>query len=151
MAELINVGAIAPDFEALDQNGKIIHLSDFRGRVVVLYFYPRDNTPGCTKEACGFRDLHRDYEDKNVVVLGVSVNSVDSHRKFAEKYGLNFTLISDSSKTIARAYGAMGASSAKRVTFIIGRDGKVLRVYPKVKASEHAEEVLQDLKNLSLI
>lgn len=150
MAELLKVGSSAPDFEALDQNGSTVKLSSFRGSPVVLYFYPRDNTPGCTAEACNFRDNNTEFEKKGVKVLGVSVDSVNSHKKFQDKFDLNFTLVSDSRKSISQNYGTFGGSSASRITYIIDRDGKIAFVYPRVSPKEHGREVLTKLQELNL-
>lgn len=150
MAELLKVGSTAPDFEAFDQNGSTVKLSSFRGSPVVLYFYPRDNTPGCTVEACNFRDNNTEFEKKGVKVLGVSVDSVNSHKKFQDKFDLNFTLVSDSGKSISQSYGTFGGSSASRITYIIDKDGKIAFVYPRVTPKEHGREVLAKLQELSL-
>lgn len=150
MPELLKVGASAPDFEASDQDGSQVKLSSFRGKPVVLYFYPRDDTPGCTAEACNFRDFNSDFESKGVKVLGVSVDSVNSHKKFHNKYDLNFTLVSDSSKKISQSYGTFGGSSASRITYIIDREGKIAYVYPKVTPREHGKEVMLKLQELKL-
>lgn len=151
MAELIEVGSDAPEFESLDQDGNSIKLSSFKGMPVVLYFYPRDDTPGCTTEACNFRDNFAEFEKHGVKVLGISVDSQNSHKKFEKKYGLNFTLVVDNSKQVSEKYGTLGDRSAKRVTYIIGPDGKIKYVYPKVTPKEHAIEVLSKLRDLNLI
>lgn len=151
MAELLNVGESAPDFASVDQDGNDVKLSDFRGKPVVLYFYPRDDTPGCTAEACNFRDNYEEYEKAGVKVLGVSVDTQKSHKKFVDKYGLNFTLVADNSKEIAQKYGVLGTNSAKRVTYLIDREGKIMHVYPKVSPKEHAVEVMGKLKELNAL
>lgn len=151
MAELLKVGDMAPDFESVDQDGKPIKLSQFRGKPVVVYFYPADDTPGCTTEACNFRDHMDHYEQAGVKVLGISVNTLKSHKKFAEKYNLNFPLVVDDSKEIARKYGVLGTRSASRVTYLVGPDGKIAHVYPKVTPKEHAVEVMQKLKELKFV
>lgn len=151
MVELLTVGEMAPDFDSVDQNGNSVKLSSFRGKPVVLYFYPRDDTPGCTAEACNFRDNYSEYEKKGIKVLGVSVDSQNSHKKFEQKYELNFTLVADKSKQIAEHYGTLSGNSAKRVTYLIGPDGRVAHVYPKVSPREHAVEVLAKLKELDVI
>ncbi|PWU18688.1 MAG: peroxiredoxin [Verrucomicrobia bacterium] len=141
-------GDPAPDFTALTNGGNKVSLSDYRGKHVVLYFYPRDNTPGCTKEACAFRDEFGAFEKKGAVVLGVSINSVKSHDKFVTKYNLPFTLLADEDKKIVQAYGVghwfMGA---RRVTFLIGPDGKIEKIWPSVKPVEHAKEVLEAISS----
>jgi peroxiredoxin Q/BCP len=149
--ELLKVGDTAPDFSSVDQNGKPVKLSDFKGKPVVVYFYPKDDTPGCTKEACNFRDNYKDYEKVGVKVLGISVDDPHSHKKFEEKYKLNFTLVADHEKKISENYGVLGDRSAKRVTYLIGKDGKVVHVYPKVSPDEHAVEVMKKLKELKMV
>lgn len=150
MVEPLAVGTKAPDFESVDQDGKRIKLSDFDGKIRVVYFYPRDNTPGCTTEACNFRDNFDSYEAKGIKVFGISVDSEKSHRNFADKYQLNFTLVVDNSKDISEKYGVLGPSSAKRVTYIIDREGNVAYVYPKVTPKEHATDVLKKIEELGL-
>jgi thioredoxin-dependent peroxiredoxin len=150
-------GDDAPAFSLPDGDGNTVTLSDFRGKRVVLYFYPRDNTPGCTKEACGFRDAHADYQSKDVVVLGVSTDDGKSHTKFAAKFELPFPLLSDADSQVATAYDSYGLKKfmgkeymgVSRKTFIIGPDGKIEKIYPKVKPENHAAEVLADLISLS--
>jgi peroxiredoxin Q/BCP len=146
-------GDTAPGFTASTSGGGKVSLSDFRGKHVILYFYPRDNTPGCTKEACAFRDEFGAFTRKGAVVLGVSTDSAGSHDKFAGKYRLPFTLVSDEDKKIAQAYGAWGEKTflgrkyqgMHRVTFLIGPDGKIKKIWPTVKPAEHAREVLAAL------
>lgn len=146
-------GDVAPDFTAPTNGGGTVSLKEFRGKNVVLYFYPKDNTPGCNKEACGFRDTFDAVKKKGAVVLGVSTDSVKSHDKFVEKFKLPFTLLSDEDKTIVKAYGVWGPKTfmgvkytgTSRVTFLIGPDGRIKKIWPKVKAAEHAGEVLQAL------
>ena len=135
------------------RGGGKVSLSDFRGRHVVLYFYPRDNTPGCTKEACAFRDHFAEFNDKGAVVLGVSTDPVKSHDKFAAKFKLPFTLLADEDKQIVQAYGVWGQKSfmgrkymgTHRITFLIGPDGRIKEIWPEVKPAEHAQEVLAAL------
>ena len=146
-------GEKAPDFTAPANGGGKVSLADFKGKNVVLYFYPKDDTPGCTKEACAFRDEFAAFKRKGAVVLGVSVDSAKSHDKFAKKFELPFTLVSDEDKKIVQAYGVWGKKSfmgrtylgTHRVTFLIGPDGRIKRIWPKVKPEEHAEEVLAAL------
>ncbi len=131
-------------------------MADYRGRWVVLYFYPKDDTPGCTKEACAFRDAHAELEALGAVVLGVSADDVQSHRRFAEKHGLNFPLLADPEKTVIRAYGAWGRKNlygrvyegVMRYTFLIDPEGRVARVWKKVKPEAHAREVAEALRAL---
>jgi peroxiredoxin Q/BCP len=146
----LKVGQPAPDFTATTNGGGRISLSDLKGRSVILYFYPRDDTPGCTKEACAFRDVFAEIKRKGAVVLGVSTDSPKSHDKFAEKFKLPFTLVADEDKKIVEAYGVWGEKSflgrkylgTHRVTFLIGPDGAIKRIWPQVKPAEHAQEVL---------
>jgi peroxiredoxin Q/BCP len=148
--ETLSIGDTAPDFETVDQDGNKVRLSDFKDGVVVLYFYPKDNTPGCTMEAKNFRDNIDMFKDKGIKVLGVSVDSSESHKKFQDKFNLNFTLLSDKPKDIVKKYGVMGLATAKRVTYII-KDGKIVYVYPKVSPKEHAKEVYDKIVELKLI
>lgn len=150
MAEL-KVGETAPDFSLLDEHGLPVSLKDYLGKkVVVLYFYPKDFTSGCTAEACSFRDNYKPYQDKGVVVIGVSLDSVESHLKFSEKYNLPFAILSDRNKEAAKAYGVLGVGGflTKRVTFIINKDGKITHIFPKVDVKHHSEEVLKALEEL---
>ncbi len=150
MTEL-KVGDTAPDFSLLDERGLPVSLKDYLGKkVVVLYFYPKDFTPGCTVEACSFRDDYKPIQDKGAVVIGVSLDSVESHLKFSEKYMLPFTILSDHKKEVAKAYGVLGVGGflAKRVTFIINKDGKITHVFTKVYVKQHSEEVLKALEEL---
>jgi len=147
---MLKIGDKAPDFTAEDQEGKTVRLGDFKGKKVVLYFYPKDSTPGCTTEACGFRDKHTTFKKKNTVVLGVSADSVASHKKFATAQELPFQLLSDPDRVLIKAYGAWGEKSLYgktyegilRSTVIIGENGKILALFPKVKPALHPEEVL---------
>ncbi|MDR4494070.1 MAG: thioredoxin-dependent thiol peroxidase [Nitrospirales bacterium] len=149
----LQIGAPAPDFSLADETGKLIHLSDFHGKQVVLYFYPKDDTPGCTKEACAFRDGIQEVRHKGAAVLGVSADSVESHRKFSDKFQLNFPLLSDETKTMLEAYGVWKEKSMygrkfmgiERTTVLIKEDGTVGRIWPKVKVDGHFLEVLKAL------
>ncbi|ASC73657.1 Rehydrin [Halomicronema hongdechloris C2206] len=153
----INVGDPAPNFSLPDAEGNTVSLSDLRGKRVVLYFYPRDNTPGCTKEACGFRDAYPDYQGQEVVVLGVSTDDAKSHGKFATKFNLPFPLLVDDGGQVASAYGSYGLKKfmgkeymgISRSTFIIGPDGRIEKIYRQVKPDTHASDVLADLASLS--
>lgn len=140
---LLREGDEAPDVGAPDQTGTMVRLRDLRGRPVVLFFYPADHTPGCTTEACGFRDDGPSLERAGAVVLGVSTQGVASHRAFAEKLGLGFPLLADADKAVCRAFGALNLLGyAKRVTFLIGRDGRIARVWPHVSPRGHSADVL---------
>jgi len=153
----LNEGDRAPAFTAFTSGGGNISLADFKGKNVILYFYPRDDTPGCTKEACAFRDHFADFKKKGAVVLGVSGDPVKSHDKFVKKFKLPFTLLADEDKKIVEAYGVWGQKSFMgrkymgiyRVTFLIGPDGKIKKIWPLVKPEEHAAEVLASLTDRS--
>jgi peroxiredoxin Q/BCP len=150
---MLQVGDKAPDFSGVDENGKKISLKDFKGSRVVLYFYPKDNTSGCTAEACDFRDSYTRLKKKGVVLLGVSPDTGKSHIKFKEKYDLPFPLIADTEKVISNAYGVWQEKSMYgrkymgivRSTFIIDENGKIIAVFPKVKVTGHVDEVLKAL------
>src|SRR6476469_2013239 len=149
----LQIGDLAPDFSLPDTQGNLVRLSDLKGRRVVLYFYPRDNTPGCTKEACGFRDAYSDYQAQNVVVLGISTDDAKSHAKFTTKYELPFPLLCDADAVVAQAYGSYGLKKfmgkefmgVYRHTFVIDPNGTIERIYRKVKPESHAIEILADL------
>ena len=146
----LEAGTAAPAFEAQDQHGATVKLADLQGKWVVLYFYPKDNTPGCTREACNFRDHHGALQAKGAIVLGVSGDTAASHAKFAEKYELPFQLLVDADRSIATAYGAWGTKKNDgreyegviRSTVLIDPQGKVAKVWPRVKPDSHGEEVL---------
>jgi thioredoxin-dependent peroxiredoxin len=148
---MLKEGTLAPDFTAKDENGETVRLRDLRGQKVVLYFYPKDDTPGCTKEACSFRDEFADFKKKKIKVLGVSLDSEASHKKFIAKYKLPFTLLVDKDHEIADRYGVYGEKKfmgrtymgVKRMTFLIDEKGKVKKVFEKVKPEDHAGEVLE--------
>jgi peroxiredoxin Q/BCP len=149
----LKVGQKAPDFTVLNDKGEKVTLSDFKGKKVVLYFYPKDDTPGCTKEACAFRDGISGLKARGATVLGVSVDSVESHRKFRDKFDLNFPLLADTDKKLVEAYGTWKEKSmygkkymgVERTTFIIDEQGKISHIFPKVKVDEHYGEVLAAL------
>jgi peroxiredoxin Q/BCP len=145
-------GDAAPAFRLQDQNGDWHSLSDYKGQWVALYFYPKDDTPGCTTEACAFRDDVFKFKKMGVAVVGVSVDSVDSHKAFAEKHKLPFTLLADPEKSVAKEYGVLttynGTELASRQTFLIDPDGNVAKHYDKVQADRHSPEVLADLEVL---
>ena len=146
-------GDVAPGFSAATNGGGRVSLADFKGKNVVLYFYPRDDTPGCTKEACAFRNHFAEFQKRGAVVLGVSTDPVKSHDKFVEKFKLPFPLLADEDKKIVEAYGVWGEKTFMwrkyvgtfRVTFLIGPDGRIRNIWPKVKPEEHAAEVLAAL------
>ena len=150
---MLQEGMQAPAFTLADKDGKMVSLSDFFGKKVVLYFYPKDNTPGCTRQACAFAAAYSEFEKKNAVVIGISKDSVSSHEKFAEKYNLPFILLSDSKLQSIQAYGVWqekklyGKTSmgVVRTTFIIDEQGKIMKVMPKVKPDTNAAEVLEIL------
>jgi thioredoxin-dependent peroxiredoxin len=142
----LTVGTIAPDFNTTDDAGNMVKLSDFKGKTVVLYFYPKDDTPGCTKEAQSFRDNIDTYQDKEMVVLGVSMDDQASHKAFKEKYGLPFQLLVDTDGTITNAYDVAGEYAgikiSQRVTYVIDGEGKISYVDTAVKTTTHAEDIL---------
>lgn len=150
---MLNVGEKAPYFELPNQDGEMVKLTDYSGKNLVLYFYPKDDTSGCTKEACSFRDELSIFEGVNAAVVGVSGDSVKSHRKFVDKYSLNFTLLSDESKTMLEAYGVWKEKSMygrkymgiERTTFVINPDGVIKQIFNKVKVDGHTEEVKKAL------
>ncbi|MBE6791182.1 MAG: thioredoxin-dependent thiol peroxidase [Clostridia bacterium] len=150
---MLNIGDKAPEFTLKDKNGTDVSLSDFLGSKVVLYFYPRDNTPGCTKQACAFAGLYEDFRKKNIQVIGISKDSVASHIKFAEKYNLPFILLSDPDREAIEAYGVWqekkmcGKTSmgVVRTTFIIDEKGNIEKIMPKVKPDTNAAEILSQL------
>jgi peroxiredoxin Q/BCP len=139
------VGTVAPNFTSMDDAGNPISLSDFKGKTVVLYFYPKDDTPGCTKEAQSFRDNYQEYQDKNMVVLGVSMDDQASHKMFKEKYGLPFQLVVDKDGAITQAYDVSGGGYSKRVTYIVDGEGKIAFVDDKVNTATHAQDILAKL------
>jgi thioredoxin-dependent peroxiredoxin len=153
---VLNVGIKAPSFKLKNQDGKIISIADLKGKPIVLYFYPKDDTPGCTKEACNFRDEFPKFGKMKAEIIGVSIDSVESHKKFAEKYKLPFNLLSDEKKEVVEKYGVWQEKSMYgkkymgivRTTFIIDTEGKINKIFPKVKVEEHNKEVMEALKEL---
>jgi peroxiredoxin Q/BCP len=139
------VGTDAPAFTTKDTNGNTVSLSDFKGKTVVLYFYPKDDTPGCTKQACSFRDTNEEYTSKDIVVLGVSADDEASHQAFTTKYNLNFPLLADTNHSLIEAYDVDGGGYAKRVTYVIDGDGKIAHVDASVNTSTHANDILAAL------
>jgi peroxiredoxin Q/BCP len=150
---MLNETDVAPEFTLEDQNGDSVSLSDFRGRKVVLYFYPKDDTPGCTTQACELRDSVETFDARDAVILGVSPDAVASHRQFADKYDLPFTLLADVDHAVAEAYGVWKEKSMygrkywgnERTTFLIDEQGRIAKVLPKVKPAEHVDQVLASL------
>ena len=136
------VGTDAPAFTVKDTNGETVSLSDFAGKTVVLYFYPKDDTPGCTKQACSFRDANVNYQGKDIVVLGVSADDQAAHQAFTQKYDLNFPLLADTEKALIKAYDVDGGGYAKRVTYVIDGNGTIIHVDASVNTSSHASDVL---------
>ena len=151
MEELLKVGSKIPEFETIDQKGNKVSSKSMLGKPAVIYFYPKDNTPGCTVEACEFRDNMDHFKSKKVNVFGVSVDDQHSHRKFEQKFNLNFSLLVDSDKKISGKFGVLGERSAKRVTFITDAEGKIVHVFPKVSPKGHTEEVMKKMAELKLI
>lgn len=150
---MLTIGTKAPDFTLQDKDGKNVSLSDFTGKKVVLYFYPKDNTPGCTRQACAFAGTYQDFKNKNVEVIGISKDSTASHQKFAEKYDLPFVLLSDPELKAIQAYGVWQekklygkvSMGVVRTTFIIGENGNIEKIMPKVKPDTNAAEILAEL------
>ena len=148
---MLKEGTTAPAFKTTDQNGESVSLKELRGRKVVLYFYPKDDTPGCTKEACSFRDAYSKFKKKDIAVLGVSPDKEAAHKKFVTKYQLPFTLLADTDHSIAEAYGVWGEKKfmgrtylgVHRTTFLIDEKGKIRKIFEKVKPEDHASEVLE--------
>lgn len=155
--EIFNIGDQAPDFTLPSTTDDKVSLSQFKGKYVVLYFYPKDNTPGCTNEACDFRDYHGEFENLDVVILGVSPDPLKSHEKFINKYDLPFLLLSDEEHDVSEKYGAWVLKKMygreymgiERSTFIIDKEGKIIKVYRKVRVKGHVEEALEFIKALS--
>ena len=152
---MLEIGTQAPEFTLPDQNGEAHSLADYRGQKVILYFYPKDNTAGCTKQACNFKALMPQFTEKGAVILGVSKDSVASHKRFEEKYGLPFTLLSDEEKTVIQAYDVWKekknygkvSMGVVRSTYVIGPDGRIEKVMPKVKPDTNAAEILEYLQS----
>ncbi len=148
---MVKVGDFAPDFEAKDNSGRSVRLSHFLGKNLVLYFYPKDNSAGCTTEACGFRDSYEEFRKKRTEVLGVSLDGVESHDGFAKKYGLPFRLLSDPDGSISRKYGVynekvfMGKKifGISRTTFLVDRDGRIKQVFKNIDVRDHSREILE--------
>lgn len=150
--EILQPQDLAPDYKLPDSEGKMHRLSDFRGKRIVLYFYPKDDTPGCTKEACSFRDDYKAYTDNDIVIIGISKDNAESHDKFIEKYNLPFLLLSDENKETMKAYGAWGEKNMYgkitigviRKTFLIDQDGKIIKIYGRVRVEGHSDAILKE-------
>lgn len=153
----LHPGAMAPEFSLLDQFNVNHRLSDYRGKWVVLYFYPKDMTPGCTTEACNFRDVHSSFKDVNAVIFGVSRDSIAQHLEFTDRYSLTFPLLSDVAGVVCTAYGVLTEKQMNgrtytvlnRMTYLINPEGEIAKIYPKVDVTEHAREVLEDIRHMS--
>ena len=150
---MLEIGTKAPDFTLPDQNGEMHSLSDYKGKKVVLYFYPKDNTPGCTKQACSFGELMPQFKEKGAVILGVSKDSVASHKKFQEKFGLPFTLLSDTERTVIEAYDVWKEKKnygkvtmgVVRTTYLIDEKGKIIKAFGNVKAADNPAQMLEEV------
>jgi peroxiredoxin Q/BCP len=139
----ITIGDKAPDFSLPDENGKMHTLSQYRGQKVVVYFYPKDDTPGCTKEACGIRDDYSSFEDSEIIVFGISYDNASSHRSFKKKFDIPFHLLTDKDKSVSKSYGADGLFFPSRKTYLIDDNGSLLKIYDKVNVLNHAEDILR--------
>ena len=152
---MLREGDAAPDFTSRDAHGNAVRLSDLRGQNVVLYFYPKDDTPGCTRQACSLRDSYSEFEERGIKVIGVSLDDRASHRKFADKYELPFTLLADTDHSVSEAYGVYGQKTwgdrtymgVDRKTFLIDKEGRIKKVFDKVNVEQHADEVLEAFRN----
>ena len=150
---MLEVGIKAPEFSLLNQDGKEVSLSDFKGKKVVLYFYPKDNTAGCTKQACGFAQLYPDFTEKGAEVIGISKDSVESHRKFADKYNLTFTLLSDPEKEVVQAYDVWKEKNMYgkismgviRSTYLIDEEGIIVKAFSKVNSTKNPQDMLETI------
>lgn len=145
---MLDINTPAPDFSLPDESGEFHSLEEYKGSWVLLYFYPKDDTPGCTKEACSLRDYALEYEQNDLIVIGISKDSGESHQKFISKYKLPFTLLSDEKSKVIDMYGAKGPIGTKRISYLIDPEGMIEKVYAKVDPEKHAEEVLRDLESL---
>lgn len=143
--DMLSVGSTAPDFELLDQDGNTHKLSSYLGKKVLVYFYPKDNTPGCTAEACALRDSFNELQTKNLKIFGISADTVESHKKFAQEHGLPFTLLADPEKKAVSLYKANGKLFVSRISYLIDEEGKIMKIYPSVNPLNHASEILSDL------
>ena len=152
---VLSAGEKAPEFELKDSEGVVHNLSDYKGQTIVVYFYPKDDTPGCTKEACSFRDAYEDFKQAGVEIIGISPDTEKSHSKFIDKFDLPFILLSDPDHAVCEAYGVWGLKKymgreyegVYRTTFVIGPDGEIKRVFENVRPADHSQEVLEELTN----
>ena len=150
---MLEIGIKAPDFTLLNQDGREVSLADYRGKKVILYFYPKDDTPGCTSQACGFTQLYPDFKEKGAEIIGISKDSVKSHRKFADKYNLTFTLLADTETKVVEAYDVWKEKSmygkkymgVVRTTYLIDEEGMIIKAYDQVNAAKNPEEMLENL------
>lgn len=146
---MLETNTKAPEFTLLNQDSISVSLSDFKGQYVLIYFYPKDDTPGCTKEACMITEAYDEFQKKGIVVLGVSTDSPERHMKFREKYNLPFTLLSDPDREAIQAYGAHGGLMTRRISYIIDPEGMIVKSYPKVDPATHALDILKDIDVLT--
>jgi peroxiredoxin Q/BCP len=142
---MLTIGSPAPHWSLPDQQGITRNLTDYTGKYLLLFFYPKDDTPGCTTETCTIRDNYAQFTGLGIAIVGISADGVDSHKKFSEKYALPFTLLADTDKTVIKAYGADGFPFDKRISYIIDPTGTIIKTYPKVTPADHAAEILADL------
>ncbi|MEE9189196.1 MAG: peroxiredoxin [Candidatus Neomarinimicrobiota bacterium] len=149
-SDSIGEGDSAPDFTLVDQNGSIHTLSSYFGQKIVVYFYPKDDTPGCTKEACGIRDNYKEFISEQIKVFGISYDNPESHKKFAKKYEIPFILLSDSDKKVAKLYAANGILFAKRKTYLINEEGRIIKIFQNVDVSDHANEIINEFRTAGL-
>lgn len=155
--DILKIGQKAPDFNLPDKDGTLHKLSNYKGQWVLVYFYPRDNTPGCTKEACTLKDNFSSFTKYNAVVFGISTDSIESHNKFSDKYHLPFPILADTAKEVVNSYGVYGKKKflgkeymgVNRTSYLINPNGNIAKIYEKVKPADHAREVLEDIENLS--
>lgn len=146
---MLEINTQAPHFTLCNQDSQEVSLRDFLGQYVLIYFYPKDDTPGCTKEACAITEVYDDFQKMGIAVLGISADSPKSHTKFRAKYNVPFTLLSDSDKKVVEMYGAKSLLGIKRVSYLLDKTGKIVKVYPKVDPANHALEILNDVKQFA--
>ncbi|MFT5359969.1 MAG: peroxiredoxin Q/BCP [Candidatus Paceibacteria bacterium] len=146
---MLEINTKAPEFELRDQNGDSHKLSDSSGQVRLIYFYPKDNTPGCSREACAIRDAYGEFKKAGIKVFGISRDSIDSHKKFEKKFELPFTLLSDPESSVIKPWGASRLRiGTKRISYLLDKDGVIIKAYPDVTPEDHADEILKDVKNI---